>query len=1199
MIFRKARLTGLILGLASPALFAQNLTTQTWPQGTLLADFLDGGRVTTYHRGYVYLGGLSRTTVYDISDPTTPILVNEWDVGENGHRWWKVGDLFWREYSEPEIQGSGSKFANLSRLPEISPWTGSAPLDTNASGIHDFEIFPHLYLPWNDHAIVDQRTQNVVGRFDFASQRGVNALTRLRIGNLVFYVTESPNTGVSVFDVGDPSNVRLLDVLDDGVTQYTTFYAVWRNYIVLNIGDNTNSGGNNLVAIDYSDPTDLRVAFGLPTAQATSGRYIFFQDEFGFMTGGGRVTKINMETRTATDIDIMPPTIFPLFPDFQVIPLGHLLLISGSETGADRTTIYTHQDGLDTRPPSVGYHLPVDGAVNQPVSTAIGLVINETLDSPTLNDSNISLRPVLSGGSLGTAVPIDIVSSQHGVITVAPRSSLEINTTYELRVIGGGIRDVAGNGIEEYSFSFTTGTAGPSGGPGPGPGPGPSEPTDPPTISSVSFGSGIAVEGSTLTFSAQASHPTLPVEFNWQFGDGSGASGWSTANSSITHTFSQPGQYSVFLQTRVREPGGSYITNGQTTSVVVTASNPPPDMENRSTPIAIDESARVAWVANPDNHTVALLDLDTLSMRWEMPIFKRPENISLDSDGNAWVTAMESDEIHVLSRTGEKLRVIKLSRGSRPRAIVASPDGDEVFVSQFATGQLRRFDTSSFSETGVVNVGSTPQDLAISQDGTIYISQKISQDSGGRITVVNSNGSMSVTRVVGLPADTISADNGANARGLPNYVRGMALESDDETLWYVAKKDNIFRGPMRDGNSLRHDAMLRPLIGRVDASAGAEETDQRVDLDDTSMPSAVAISPLGAHAFVSIEGNNIVAALDIRTGLEIARAEVGLAPQGVAIDSATNRVFVKNLTTRTVTVLDGDSLMTSGTAELPVLATVSSVSNELMSSQQLVGKRIFYNAADTRMSLEGYLSCASCHLDGESDGRVWDGTGSGEGLRRTTSLLGRAGTGQGPVHWTGNFDEIQDFEINIRTQFGGTGFIPNFLFSADPLGRSNANLSSDLDALAAYVASLDAEPPSPFRNQDGTLTPEGERGRQVFQDQDCASCHTGSEFTDSELGLFHNVGTLRFTSGSRLGQPLTGLDTPTLLGLWQQNSYLHDGSVSTVRDVLTHFSAATHGGLDELSNSEIDDLEAYLLQIERSDVVGDNRPDAPDNVQVE
>ena len=83
----------------------------------------------------------------------------------------------------------------------------------------------------------------------------------------------------------------------------------------------------------------------------------------------------------------------------------------------------------------------------------------------------------------------------------------------------------------------------------------------------------------------------------------------------------------------------------------------------------------------------------------------------------------------------------------------------------------------------------------------------------------------------------------------------------------------------------------------------------------------------------------------------------------------------------------------------------------------LRGKRLFYNAADPRMSRDGYIACAGCHLDGGSDGMVWDRTQFGEGLRNTIDLRGRRGAAGGRVHWSANFDEIQDFEHDIPRRF--------------------------------------------------------------------------------------------------------------------------------------------------------------------------------------
>ena len=108
---------------------------------------------------------------------------------------------------------------------------------------------------------------------------------------------------------------------------------------------------------------------------------------------------------------------------------------------------------------------------------------------------------------------------------------------------------------------------------------------------------------------------------------------------------------------------------------------------------------------------------------------------------------------------------------------------------------------------------------------------------------------------------------------------------------------------------------------------------------------------------------------------------------------------------------------------------------EKLPNEILLGKQV-YNAADERMTHDGYLSCTSCHLDGGHDGRVWDFTQRGEGLRNTTDLRGRRGTGHGRVHWTGNFDEIQDFEHDMRNAFGGTGFLTDEQFNTGSINKT-------------------------------------------------------------------------------------------------------------------------------------------------------------------
>lgn len=332
---------------------------------------------------------------------------------------------------------------------------------------------------------------------------------------------------------------------------------------------------------------------------------------------------------------------------------------------------------------------------------------------------------------------------------------------------------------------------------------------------------------------------------------------------------------------------------------------------------------------------------------------------------------------------------------------------------------------------------------------------------------------------------------------------------------------------------------------------------------------------------------------------QMMRLDVGRAPQGVLVSPDGLRLYVSNFMDRTVDVFDLSSLVQTGVASVPRLATLASISAEALPADVLLGKKHFYDARDARLALDRYMSCAACHNDGGYDGRVWDLTGFGEGLRSTISLRGRGGA-HGFLHWSNNFDEVQDFEGQIRALAGGSGLMSDVAFNtgtrSQPLGDPKAGQSADLDALAAYVASLDSFAPSPLRNGNGTLTSDAEAGRTVFAELNCAACHGGEDFTISGAGNLMNVGTVTTASGQRLGETLAGIDVPTLRDVWATAPYLHDGSAPTLAAAIQ-----AHSGVN-VPASDLPKLVAYVEQIGGdegpapvADVDSDGVPDAVDN----
>jgi hypothetical protein len=183
------------------------------------------------------------------------------------------------------------------------------------------------------------------------------------------------------------------------------------------------------------------------------------------------------------------------------------------------------------------------------------------------------------------------------------------------------------------------------------------------------------------------------------------------------------------------------------------------------------------------------------------------------------------------------------------------------------------------------------------------------------------------------------------------------------------------------------------------------------------------------------------------------------------------------------------------------------------------------------------------------------------------------------MHWSGNFDEVQDFENQLRGLNGGTGLMDNSSYfsgsHANPLGDPTAGLSDDLDALAAYVSSLSSFDPSPYFKQ--SLSQEAQAGKDIFVATGCAACHSGSIFTDSPKNVLHAIGTQKSSSGKRLGKDLTGLDTPTLIDVWSSAPYLHDGSAATLQDAIK-----AHQGIN-LGDQDLNKVASYLLELNKTE----------------
>ncbi len=670
------------------------------------------------------------------------------------------------------------------------------------------------------------------------------------------------------------------------------------------------------------------------------------------------------------------------------------------------------------------------------------------------------------------------------------------------------------------------------------------------------------------------------VTYTWNFGDGTTPA--ATPQTQLAHTYQEVGHYTI----NVLAEDDAARTSA--TAVVTIFSPPTAKPPSNSSSIIHDATRHRVWHVNPDSNSVSVIDTVQLKRVREIAVGKTPHFLAQAADGTIWVANQMSDEIVVLDPDSGDIKTrIALPYASQPHSLVFGPSG-MAYVSLFATGKLLEINPTSRQVARELALGPTPAGVSVAADGRIFVTRFLSPSDHGEVWVVSPQ-TFTLSNTISLAFDK-GPDTQSSGRGVPNYVSVATISPDGTQAWVTAKKDNVARGLHRDGLPMTQDNFVRPVVCTIDLKTEQEVLTKRQDVDNRATPVSVAFSPLGDYGFVLIQPSNWIGIMDAYSAEQISGIrDVGNAPDGLVL-TPDGKLFVHAFLSREVVVYDVTSSLSSADHTAPeAMIRIRTIDVEPLSDQLLLGKKIFFNAADTRMGHAGYMSCVSCHFGGFSDGRVWDFSDRGEGLRNTKSLLGVRGTGDGRVHWSGNFDEIQDFERDIRSDFGGTGFMAEPEFVArrgadghyDPFSAPAAGVSRELDALAAFFASMDKVSRSPFRNPDGSFTKDALEGRKIFVRAGCAVCHSGPEFTDSSSNILYDVGTLLPTSGSRLFGKLTGIDTPTLKGIWETAPYYHDGRAATLLEIFTKYNPGDRmGRTSNLTPTELDQLVAYLQQLD-------------------
>ena len=267
-----------------------------------------------------------------------------------------------------------------------------------------------------------------------------------------------------------------------------------------------------------------------------------------------------------------------------------------------------------------------------------------------------------------------------------------------------------------------------------------------------------------------------------------------------------------------------------------------------------------------------------------------------------------------------------------------------------------------------------------------------------------------------------------------------------------------------------------------------------------------------------------------------------------------------------------------------------------------LGRWLFY---DTRLSADGAVSCATCHLPERAfsnDTRFATGVGGHAGVRKTPSFINAAHTfTRNRFGWDGRAASLEEQSLlpivnaiemgsalsrMVNTLSRIAGYAPYF---ERAFGDRTVTPQRVASALADYQRTRLSGNSAWDRWESGdarALSPSARRGWNLFSgDAQCSRCHFGPNLTDR---AFHNLGvgwdaaSKRYTDDGRgaiTDRPADrgAFKTPTLRDVARHPPYMHDGSLPTLRDVILFYE---RGGVQ---NPHLD-TQIRPLRLSRTDI---------------
>ncbi len=460
----------------------------------------------------------------------------------------------------------------------------------------------------------------------------------------------------------------------------------------------------------------------------------------------------------------------------------------------------------------------------------------------------------------------------------------------------------------------------------------------------------------------------------------------------------------------------------------------------RPVALAVSADGRQLFTANRESGTLSVLDLVSRSVVDEISIGGRLSDVQL-ADERLLVLDEQNHQLVSLTASDTGWQISdSIDLPQHPQRIVFDPATQTAYVSSSWSRRLSKIalpsDGTAPRLVGSLTLDFEPLEICLTDDGNRLIAAGAF---AAHVAVIDTG-----------PLQVLSSRSltGHNIRGLAWTAQQLVISMQELNPLAYSTRDDVHWGNML-ANQLVHlpqQSVFDPLAeldhARIATPLGGPG-------EAAGDPGKILLAPDG-RLLVLLSG---VGQISIAEATQLAGFRyVQVAQRPVSLVLSDGVCYVANMFSDCISIVDPSQAVELARIEL-------GEQPELSASQR--GELLFF---DSRLSLDGWMSCHSCHTEGHTNDQLNDNLSDGSfgAAKHVPSLLGVAHTG--PWAWDASVASLQQQVSNsIANTMHGT-----------PLE------AQQMDDLLAYMHTL--EPPdSSWEPPDERLT---KRGKQIFQSQE-------------------------------------------------------------------------------------------------------------------